>query len=65
MHPHQQRVVEEKAALDYNREKLAAFMRGELFPKLDEPERRRLIRQAVHMQSYSEVLGERIGAFTE
>lgn len=63
MQPHQQRVIDEKSALDANRAKLAAFIEGAVFHTLPEDERRRLIRQSILMQQLSEVLGERIVAF--
>ena len=63
--PHQQRVVDEKFVLDDRREKLFAFMRGSKFhATCDEVEQIRLTDQYHAMTKYSEVLGERIDAFT-
>jgi hypothetical protein len=61
--PHQQRVVDEKDALDDKLGKLTTFRIGKLFPILPTDEQERLNRQLVIMQDYSEVLGERIAAF--
>ena len=59
----QQRVVEEKEALDEKIEKLAAFMGTERFCALPEDEQLRMIRQRNVMVEYSGILGERIAAF--
>lgn len=63
--PHQQRVVDEKAALDDKHEKLRAFLGRDDFVAIvaDEKERERLYRQSSVMAEYSQVLGERIEAF--
>jgi crAss001_48 related protein len=63
MQPHQERVVAEKKELDDKREKLGAFIEGAVFDSLPQPERDRLMRQAVVMTTYSDILGERIAAF--
>lgn len=63
MAPHQQRVVCEKEELDSRLTKLKEFFTTELFASLDDAEIDRMLRQADHMQAYSDVLGERIGAF--
>ncbi len=63
MQPHQERVVTEKSELDEKREKLTAFIGGEIFQSLDNAEQARLARQAEIMTQYSGVLGERIAAF--
>ena len=63
MQPHQQRVVTEKDELDGKLTKLRAFFDTKIFAGLDEAEKERLQRQAGHMDSYSQVLGERIAAF--
>lgn len=64
--PHQQRVVDEKAALD---EKLAALGTlidtNKTYDALPEVERCRLRRQRLAMTSYVDVLGERIDAFSQ
>lgn len=62
--PHQQRVVSEKAELDEKRAKLTAFYSTPIFHGLPESEQTRLLRQGVAMRTYSEILGERIAAFT-
>ena len=65
MQPHQLRVVEERQDLDEKRAKLAAFIGGEVYKKLDDAEQTRLNRQLVAMTVYSNILVERIAAFTE
>lgn len=62
--PHQQRVVDEKAALDENLGKLLTFHSTTVFSALDDAEQNRLVRQSVAMDDYSKILGERIAAFT-
>lgn len=62
--PHQQRVVAEKLDLDEKRDRLAAFQASLLFSSLAREEQERLTRQAHIMTMYSNVLGERIAAFT-
>ena len=62
--PHHQRVVTEKAELDEKRDKLSAFACTPAFLSLETAEQERLGRQSSIMASYSEVLGERIAAFT-
>lgn len=63
MQPHQQRVVDEKDALDGNVERLITFTKGELFTKLPQEEQDRLMKQLSIMNEYSVILGERIAAF--
>lgn len=63
-HPYQQRVVEEKQALDEKITRLAEFMTGEVFPRLSDVEQSRLRNQIRFMGGYSAVLEERIAAFT-
>ena len=63
MQPHQERVVTEKKELDEKREKLGAFIEGEIFLSLPEAERGRLQQQAIAMARYSTILGDRIAAF--
>ena len=62
--PHQQRVVDEKRDLDDKREKLNNFKNTDLFASLPGREQERLNTQAHIMTMYSEVLGERIAAFS-
>lgn len=61
--PHQERVVNEKHELDEKREKLSEFLKGNLFKTLEGAEKRRLQRQLRIMNSYSQVLTERIWNF--
>jgi hypothetical protein len=63
MEGYQVRVVEEKKDLDGKIERLRAFMWGPDFLKLPPEEQRRLRRQEMIMELYSDVLDERIGAF--
>jgi hypothetical protein len=63
MKPHQERVVTEKSELDEKRQKLTAFIGGEIYRGLDPVEQSRLNRQLEAMTLYSNVLGERIAAF--
>lgn len=64
MQPYQERVIAEKAELDERLAKLRAFFETEAFTELDNAEIERLQRQAVFMSAYSEVLRERIAAFS-
>ena len=64
MQPHQERVVVEKAELDERLAKLKAFLGSEAIMKVAEDEQDRLDRQADIMAEYSDILGERIAAFT-
>lgn len=61
--PHQQRVLAEKTELDDRLTKLQTFFSNSIFSGLPADEQDRLQRQAIAMQAYSEVLGERIEAF--
>ena len=63
MKPHQERVVTEKNELDGRRQKLTAFIDGELYRTLDAVEQSRLNRQLEAMTLYANILGERIAAF--
>jgi len=63
MQPHQQRVIEEKDALDEKLRKLLVFFQSPIFAELPEVERSRLRNQARFMDGYSAVLAERIDAF--
>ena len=65
MQPHQQRVVDEKTELDEKITKLRAFFDNPIYKSLLIDEQERLDRQLQYMLDYSEVLGERIAAFTE
>lgn len=63
LHPHQQRVIEEKTVLDEKLNKLREFLGGTVILSLPADERGRLLRQADVMGRYSDILGERIAAF--
>lgn len=63
MQPHQQRVVEEKAALDEKIEKLQAFIGSEQFAQVDRREQSRLSHQHSIMADYSAILHSRIAAW--
>lgn len=62
--PHQQRVIDEKTELDERLKRLAAFFGTHVFASLPLEEQDRLARQKQHMDAYSNVLGERIAAFS-
>lgn len=64
LEPHQQRVVEEKDELDERIKKLDVFLRSSIYLNLPTPERSRLSMQRYHMGAYSEILGQRIDAFS-
>lgn len=62
--PHQQRVIDEKAALDKNAKALSVFISvNPVFETLDPAEQERMKVQNDLMWQYSEVLGQRIAAF--
>jgi hypothetical protein len=61
---YQQRVVDEKAELDEKREKLLAFFNTDLFHGLGQAEKDRLRIQHSVMGVYSEILHQRITAFS-
>ncbi len=61
--PHQQRVVEEKAALDEKMAKLLAFFDTAQYAALATEDRLLLIAQHTHMRAYSDTLGTRIARF--
>lgn len=62
--PHQQRVIDEKAALDKNVKALSFFISVDpVFEKLDPAEQERMKVQNDLMWQLSEVLGQRIAAF--
>lgn len=63
MKPHEQRVIDEKIALDDKIYKLEAFIQTPVYASLDTDDRWLLIRQRYTMLSYSEILGGRIGRF--
>lgn len=62
--PHQQRVVDERAALDVKTWALKTFIEGSpIFCGLPEAERMRLYAQHRAMVTYLTILDERIAAF--
>jgi hypothetical protein len=61
---YQQRVVDEKAELDEKREKLLAFFNTDLFRGLGQSEKDRLRIQYSVMGVYSEILHQRVTAFS-
>jgi hypothetical protein len=63
MHPHQERVVTEKAELDEKIGKLVPFLKTSICGRLPAAEQERLGRQLGLMQQYSDLLNERITAF--
>jgi hypothetical protein len=63
MQPHQQRVIDEKAALDGNIERLSAFLEGDIFRTLGITEMVDLRVQLEQMAAYSNTLGRRIARF--
>jgi len=65
MQPHQQRVIDEKCALDEKLSKLVTFINTDTFEAVvkDIDECNRLRDQADFMLGYSQILGQRISAF--
>ena len=62
--PHQQRIIDEKAARDSEISRLAVFIDSNpVFPQLPADEKARLRRQLDVMRELSVILGERIAAF--
>lgn len=66
LEPYQKRVVYEHRALALRLKKLKAFINsGDTFRAVNPGEQTRLIQQQQFMQSYKEVLAERIAAFKQ
>jgi hypothetical protein len=63
MQDFQQRVVDEKAALDDKTSRLKPFLGSDKYRALPQAEQERMKRQLSLMEGYSSVLGERIAAF--
>jgi hypothetical protein len=63
MKPHQKRVVDEKTALDEKLNKLKEFLVSDIFDGLTMQEQELLKIQSSYMQSYSDILAERIHYF--
>jgi len=64
MEPYQIRVVEEKKELDQKLLRLRKFFEGKNFQLVEPDEQARMRRQEVIMTDYSNILAERINAFT-
>ncbi len=63
--PHQQRVIDEKTELDVKAQKLSLFIsESPIFTTLHLDEQERMKKQNDIMWQYSEILNERINAFT-
>lgn len=63
LRPYQQRVVDERAALDARRSHLEQYISTPGFSERDDAEQDRMIRQLRAMDLYSDALRERIEAF--
>lgn len=63
LQPHQQRVIDECAELQDKLKKLDAFLAGERFMSVPEPEKKRLFLQRHIMTAYALTLEQRIAAF--
>lgn len=64
MPPHQVRVLDEKNQLDERLTALKSFIKNSLiYTGLDDGEKLRLVKQERVMQSYSDILAERIENF--
>ena len=64
MESYQERVIEEKQELDDRIDKLESFLLSGRAGAVVEDEIQRMNRQCAAMKEYSDVLGERIDAFT-
>jgi len=63
--PHQQRVIDEKRELDEKAAKLSVFIDSNpMFGKLDPAEKERMKEQSAIMWKYSDILSQRIAAFS-
>lgn len=61
--PYQQRVVGEHVEIVERLQKLLTFLGSRTFEQVTPTERERMLRQAAAMQTYANVLEERIKAF--
>lgn len=61
--PFQQRVVDEKHELDFKRDRLDGFTKGDTFKTVPADEQNRLMEQLRIMNEYSSILAERIAHF--
>ncbi len=64
MLPHQQRVIDEKEALDDKIKKLTGFIIGDTFDSLPQEDKMLLSEQKVAMEIYYNLLKRRIARFT-
>lgn len=64
MLPYQQRVVDERAELDAKLDRLDAFIGTPVFSGLPDDHKLLLEQQSAVMSTYSDILAERIAAFT-
>lgn len=64
MRDYQQRVIDEKAALDDKRDRLSAFFPIDAFEQLSIEDQVDLRIQAFLMEGYSRILAKRIARFT-
>lgn len=58
-----QRVLDERAGLEYRMQRLLAFVESSRFEKLSDTDQRLLSEQVRYMRDYYEVLGRRIVRF--
>lgn len=65
MSPHEYRVIVEQQELDVKLLALHAFFRTKIFDSLPDNQKELLRRQAVVMNDYSIILGERIALFED
>lgn len=63
MLPHQQRVIDEKTALDEKIAKLTSFLSTQTFADLHPIDKAMLKRQLLVMTEYSQILFDRINRF--
>lgn len=63
MTPHEQRVIDEKAALDEKIAKLAAFFPTTIYDSLCRRDQDLMREQYSAMMNYSDILGNRIARF--
>lgn len=63
LHPYQQRVLDERTELKSNIDKLKAFLQADGFRSLSPVDRELLVKQAVVMEIYRDVLDQRIALF--
>ncbi len=64
MESYQERVIEEKKELDEKINRLSNFINSDKYNQIDVSGRIRFDRQLAAMQTYSNILNERINTFT-